>query len=105
MGVIGIILLILFIIASLLLIFIVAIQSESGTGLGGIFGGGSDSTFGAQGVKVLNKVTAILGTSFLVLAILLAVVNKSPSSDSLLDSVQVEQVQQSGDWWNTNAAE
>ncbi|MDD3823034.1 MAG: preprotein translocase subunit SecG [Sphaerochaetaceae bacterium] len=105
MGVIGIILLILFIIASLLLIFIVAIQSESGTGLGGIFGGGSDSTFGAQGGKVLNKVTAILGTSFLVLAILLAVVNKSPSSDSLLDSVQVEQVQQSGDWWNTNAAE
>ncbi|HCG63574.1 MAG TPA: hypothetical protein DEZ27_07215, partial [Sphaerochaeta sp.] len=31
----------------------------------------------------LNKVTAILGASFLVLAILLAVINKSPSTDSL----------------------
>lgn len=105
MGVIGIILLILFVIASLLLVFMVSIQSEGGTGLGGIFGGGSDTTFGAQTGKIMNKVTAILGTSFLVLAILLAVVNKSPSRDTLLDSVTVEQVQQSGDWWNSNAAE
>ncbi len=106
MGVISIILLILFIIASLLLIFIVAIQSEGGTGLGGIFGGGSDSTFGSQSGKVLNKFTSILGASFLVLAILLAVINKSPSSESLLDSVQIEQVEQTEDWWNTtNTAE
>lgn len=101
MGVISIILLILFIIASLLLIFLVAIQSEGGTGLGGIFGGGSDTTFGSQTGKVLNKFTAILGASFLVLAILLAVINKSPSSESLLDSVQIEQVEQTQDWWNT----
>lgn len=105
MGVIGIILLILFVIASLLLIFMVAIQSEGGSGLGGIFGGGSDSSFGGQTGKVMNKFTAILGTSFLVLAILLAVINKSPSSESLLQSVEVEQVQQSGDWWNTTTAE
>lgn len=105
MGVIGIILLILFVIASLLLIFMVAIQSEGGSGLGGIFGGGSDSSFGGQTSKVMNKFTAILGTSFLVLAILLAVINKSPSSDTLLESVEVEQVQQSEDWWNTTTAE
>ncbi|MDD2296993.1 MAG: preprotein translocase subunit SecG [Sphaerochaetaceae bacterium] len=103
MGVISIILLILFIIASLLLIFLVAIQSEGGTGLGGIFGGGSDSTFGSQTGKVLNRFTAILGTSFLVLAILLAVINKSPSGESLLDSVQVEQVEQSQEWWDTTS--
>ena len=105
MGVIGIILLILFVIVSILLIFMVAIQSEGGSGLGGIFGGGSDSSFGGQTGKVMSKFTAILGTSFLVLAILLAVINKSPSSDSLLDAVEVEQVQQSEDWWNTTTAE
>jgi preprotein translocase subunit SecG len=106
MGVIGIILLILFVIASLLLIFMVAIQSEGGTGLGGIFGGGSDSSFGGQTGKVLNKFTAILGTSFLVLAILLAVINKSPSSDSLLDSVETEQVQETTEeWWSDSAAQ
>ena len=105
MGVISIILLILFVLASLLLIFMVAIQSEGGSGLGGIFGGGSDSSFGGQTSKVLNKFTAILGASFLVLAILLAVINKSPSDASLLDSVQVDQVQQAEDWWNTTTAE
>jgi preprotein translocase subunit SecG len=105
MGVISIILLILFVLASLLLIFMVAIQSEGGSGLGGIFGGGSDSSFGGQTSKVLNKFTAILGASFLVLAILLAVINKSPSDTSLLDSVQVDQVQQAEDWWNTTTAE
>jgi len=105
MSVISVILLILFIIASLLLIFMVAIQTESGTGLGGIFGGGSDSTFGAQSGKVLNKITAILGTAFLLFAILMAVINKPPSTDTLLDSVTVEQVEQTGQWWNTTAAE
>ena len=105
MGVISIILLILFVVASLLLIFMVAIQSQGGSGLGGIFGGGSDSSFGGQTNKVMNKFTAILGTSFLVLAVLLAVINKSPSSDSLLDSVQVEQVQQTEEWWNSTTVE
>ena len=104
MGVIGIILLVLFVIASLLLIFMVAIQTEGGTGLGGIFGGGSDSSFGGQTGKVLSKFTSILGASFLVLAILLAVVNKSPSSDTLLDSVEVQTVQQTGDWWTDGSA-
>jgi preprotein translocase subunit SecG len=102
MSVITIILLILFVIASLLLVFFVAIQSEGGTGLGGIFGGGSDSAFGSQSSNVLNKFTAILGAAFLVLAIVLAVVNKSPSKESLLDSVKVEQVEEGQEWWVTD---
>ncbi|MFA5467797.1 MAG: preprotein translocase subunit SecG [Sphaerochaetaceae bacterium] len=101
MSVISIILLILFVIASLLLIFFVAIQSDSGTGLGGIFGGGSDSTFGGQSSNVLNKFTAILGIAFLVLAILLAVFNKGPRRESLLDTVEIEQVEQGPEWWTT----
>ncbi len=105
MGVLSIILLVIFVIACLLLVFIVAIQSDSGTGLGGIFGGGSDSTFGSQTGKVVTKATAILGTTFLVLALVLAMVNKTPSSSSLLDSVKVDQVQQAGDWWSESPAE
>lgn len=101
MSVITIILLILFVIASLLLVFFVAIQSEGGTGLGGIFGGGSDSAFGSQSSNVLNKLTAILGATFLVLAIILAVINKGPSTESLLDTVKVEQVVEGQEWWIT----
>lgn len=105
MGVLSIILLILFVIACLLLILIVSIQSDSGSGLGGIFGGGSETTFGSQTGKVVIRATMILGASFLVLALVLAMVNKTPSASSLLDSVKVEQVQQSGDWWSESPTE
>ena len=103
MGVIGIILLVVFIIASILLVLLVAIQSEGGSGLGGVFGGGSVSTFGAQSNKVLTKITAIVGGSFLVIALLLAVINKTPSTDTLTDSVTIEQVQESTEWWNQSS--
>jgi preprotein translocase subunit SecG len=40
----------------------------------------------------------------MVLALIVALVNKSPSQDSLLDSVQTEQVQQVEDWWSSSNA-
>ncbi len=85
MAALSIILLVLFVIVSLLLIFLVAIQSEDNTGLGGIFGGNSDTAFGGRSNKVVNKLTAYLLAAFIVLAILVAVLNKS-SDDSILSS-------------------
>ena len=43
MGFLGILLLIVFVLAALLLIGLVLIQDEGGEGLGGIFGGGSSA--------------------------------------------------------------
>ncbi len=100
MGIISIILLIIFVVASLLLVLLVAIQSDGSSGLGGVFGGGSDSTFGGQGNKVLTRITAIVGGSFLVIALLLAVINKGPGADTLTDSVTADQVQETTEWWN-----
>lgn len=79
----SIILLILFVIISLALIFIIAIQNEDSTGLGGIFGGNSETAFGGQSNKVINKITAYLVAAFIILAILIAVINKA-SDGSLL---------------------
>lgn len=87
MAVLSIILLILFVIVSLALIFIVAIQSEDNTGLGGIFGGNSDSAFGGQTNKVINKITAWLLVVFVVLAVLVALMNKS-SENSVLSRAE-----------------
>ena len=99
MGVLSVIILILFIVVSLLLIFLVAIQDEQSEGLGGIFGGGSQTAFGSQTSSVVTKATGLLAALFLVLALLVAFINKSPSPDRLLDSVTTEQVQQTTDWW------
>ena len=56
------------------LIISVLLQSSKGGGLGGAFGGGSsDTLFGGQGASsFLQKATKILGVSFMVVTILLA---------------------------------
>jgi preprotein translocase subunit SecG len=99
MSVLSVILLVLFVIVSLLLIFLVAVQDEQSEGLGGIFGGGSNTAFGSHVSSVVTKATTILAVSFMVLALCVAYVNKSPSQDSLLDSVTTDQVKQSTEWW------
>ncbi|MCH3906797.1 MAG: preprotein translocase subunit SecG [Sphaerochaeta sp.] len=103
MGVLSVILLVLFIIVCLLLIFIVAIQDEDSQGLGGIFGGASTSAFGSRVGSVVNKFTAILGGVFMVLALVVALLNKTPSQDKLLEQVQTNQVQQTTEWWNQSS--
>ncbi|MDI9428557.1 MAG: preprotein translocase subunit SecG [Spirochaetota bacterium] len=101
MGVLSVVLLVLFVIVSLLLIFLVAIQDEKSEGLGGIFGGSSDTAFGSYTSGVVTKATGALAILFLVLALAVAFVNKSPSKDTLLDSVTTEQVKETTDWWTT----
>ena len=88
MAVLSIILLVLFVLVALFLIFLVAIQSEDDSGLGGIFGGSSDSAFGGRTNRVMNRVTAYTVAAFVVLAILVAFVNKS---SSVLKSSSLEQ--------------
>ena len=87
MAVLSIILLVLFVLVSLYLIFLVSIQSEDNSGLGGIFGGSSDSAFGGRSNRVMNKITAYTVAAFIILAIAVAFVNKS-SDSSVLSSLK-----------------
>ena len=86
MGILSIILLVLFVIASLLLILLVLVQDEQGEGLGGIFGGNSDSAFGGRSNRVMNKITGWTVAVFVLLAVAVAFVNKS-SDSSVLSSL------------------
>ena len=101
MGVLGIILLVLFVIVALILIFLVVIQNENAQGLGGIFGGSSDTTFGARSGNILTKITYTVGGAFLVLSFLLAFINRTPESDIL----QRAGDQQAQEWWAQQPAE
>ncbi|MBO4394055.1 MAG: preprotein translocase subunit SecG [Spirochaetales bacterium] len=87
MAVLSIILLVLFVLVSLFLIFLVSIQSEDNSGLGGIFGGSSDTAFGGRSNRVMNKITAYTVAAFVILAIAVAFVNKS-SDSSVLSSLK-----------------
>ena len=81
MTILGIILLVLFCIISLLLIFLVAVQNENSVGLGGIFGGGSESAFGSNTSSFLTKATVILAIAFMVLSLVVAIINKSTDAE------------------------
>ncbi len=103
MGVLGIILLVLFVIVAFILVFLVVIQNENTQGLGGIFGGSSDTTFGAKSGNILTKITYTVAGAFLVLTFLLAFVNRTTDSDALLRDAGTGQTGQ--EWWTTAPAD
>lgn len=105
MGVFGIILLVVFVILSLLMLLLVIVQNDNSQGLGGIFGGTSDTTFGTGSGNMLTKVTYIVGGLFLVTALGLGYVNRTPEDDGLLTQAQAAEQQEASQWWTQSPAE
>ena len=71
---------ILFIIASILLVFIIMAQNPKGGGLSGTFGGASSATFGVQRTNdFMEKATWTLGTVIVVLILLSIILTGKPS--------------------------
>lgn len=98
MEIFSIVLLVFFVIVAILLVGMVLIQDEQGDGLAGMFGGGSTSTFGSRSGNVLTKTTSVLGGLFIVIALFLAVVYKTPDTGDVAAAAR----QQGGttEWWN-----
>ncbi|PIK13827.1 preprotein translocase subunit SecG [Halobacteriovorax sp. JY17] len=79
-------LMIFHIVISVLLIVLVLLQFGKGAEAGLMSGGGGDSTFsGSQQGNILGKITTILAVLFLGNSILLAKIQSTKSSSSLLD--------------------
>lgn len=102
MEILSIVLLVFFVLVALLLIGMVLIQDEQGDGLAGMFGGGSTSTFGSRAGNVLTKTTSVLGGLFIIVALGLAVVYKTPDTGDVAAAAR----QQGGttEWWNAQPA-
>src|SRR5437763_5879199 len=85
-------LLTIFVIVSLLLIFIVLMQRPKSEGLGAAFGGGmTENLFGAQTTNVLANFTRWLGGAFFLLALLLSILYaKSSAQKSAIQQRAVE---------------
>ncbi len=69
------ILIALYIIVCVALIVIVLLQSGKGEGLAGVFGGGSQTIFGARTGDVLTKTTTVLAILFMCLSLALALLS------------------------------
>jgi len=74
------VLIFLFVIVAGLLVFVILIQSGKGGGLAGTFGGSADTMgtlFGGRGsAPFLTRITTILTTLFMVIALLLGMITK-----------------------------
>ena len=101
MGIIGIILLVLFFIAAVLIIFLVLIQDEQGEGMGGLFGGGSATPFGATSGNILTKTTSVLGAVFMAVSLLVAFALRSTADDTTIQ--EARQLQGTTDWFSNDA--
>jgi preprotein translocase subunit SecG len=99
MGILGTVLLVVFIIVSILLILMVVIQDEGDDGLGGIFAGAGSTAFGARSSNVVVRFTYILGALFFVTAFSLALVNKT-SGGNVEAAAQKKGAATTTEWWN-----
>jgi len=89
MAVAGVVLLVFFVIVSVLLVLMVLVQTEEGSGLGGIFGGGSGSAFGSRSGNVLTRTTTVLGTLFLIISLGLALINRAPRTGVEAEAMEI----------------
>lgn len=88
-------LLVVHLIAALLLIGAVLIQSGKGSSQANIFGGGGmETVFGAETPTILNKITATLAIVFMITCLLLATIPGKLTQRSILQEEIKKEVKQ-----------
>jgi preprotein translocase subunit SecG len=101
MAVVGSVLLGIMILSAVLLVLVVLVQDDQGEGIGGIFGGGSNSAFGSRSGNVLTRFTAALAGVFLFCVLGLAWINRTPTAGDVVSKARQAALngtnQQS--WW------
>ncbi len=101
MGILGVSLLVVFIIACILLVLMVIIQDSDSDSLGGIFAGGSGSAFGSRSTNVVVRFTYALGAIFFICAFSLALINKSSVGNvEKAAQSQTNKDSTATEWWN-----
>ncbi len=100
MGILGIFLLVIFVIACILLILMVIIQDSDSDSLAGVFAGGSRSAFGSRSTNVVIRFTYVLGALFFVCAFSLALINKSSVGNVEKAAQGQSKESSSAEWWN-----
>ena len=73
------------------LIIIILLQAGKGANIGAVFGGGGSQTvFGGRGpATILNKITVVIASLFLVLSIAMAHITKSNETSSVIQDANI----------------
>ncbi|AYE35950.1 preprotein translocase subunit SecG [Borrelia turcica IST7] len=92
-----------FIVTSFMIILLVLFQDEQGDGIGGVFGGGSSSIFGAKSSNVAIKITGFFIALFFIFVVTLSFINTKRVDDSLLKDIKTNE--KSSPFWNDDTKE
>ncbi|UER67271.1 preprotein translocase subunit SecG [Borrelia sp. BU AG58] len=92
-----------FIVTSFAIILLVLFQDEQGDGIGGVFGGGSSSIFGAKSSNVAIKITGFFIALFFIFVVTLSFINTKRVDDSLLKDVKINE--KSSRFWGDDVRE
>ncbi|WP_421622999.1 preprotein translocase subunit SecG [Borrelia sp. MN22-0132] len=87
-----------FIITSFMIVLLVLFQDEQGDSIGGVFGGGSSSIFGAKSSNIAIRITAFFIMLFFIFVIALSFINTKRVDNSLLKDVKANE--KSSTFWN-----
>jgi len=89
------------VVSAVLLVLVVLVQDDQGEGIGGIFGGGSNTAFGSRSGNVLTRFTAVMAAIFLVCVFGMAWINRTPSAGNVLSKARQEALNSSSQnsWW------
>ena len=68
-----------------------------------MFGGGSSSTFGSRAGNVLTRTTQVLGGLFIITALGLAILFKTPDTGDVAAAAR-QQGAKNTEWWNAQPA-
>lgn len=105
MAAIGIVLLVLLVVSALLLIMLVLVQDDQGEGIGGIFGGGSNTAFGSRTGNVLTRFTTVIAAVFLFCCLALAWVNRSGDVGNVVGKAREQALSgETTQWWVESSA-
>ena len=74
------------IISSILLILLVLAQSGKGAQAGAMFGGATQTAFGAEGGSILTKITTTLAVIFMLSSISLTVIQNKSQGNSVMNA-------------------
>ena len=106
MSVLFIVLLVVLVISAVLLVLVVLVQDDQGEGIGGIFGGGSNTAFGSRAGNVLTRFTATLAAIFLVCCFGVAWISRTPEGGDVIKASRQQSLAGTADtsWYASNAS-
>lgn len=116
MGALKVVLLVAFVIIAFFLVFLILVQDQDNSGMGGLLGGGNSAAFGSHQASFLTKATVVFAILFFVTTFALAKIMPDKAlatadamkaaaeqSGQVIEEFNESAAEEKSDWWNDDS--